>query len=60
MINKPKVFLAFSKLLRIIAKSGMSKTEIRNLLVMSCDTDDILVLVDVLDDLMVYKLDNEE
>lgn len=51
-LNKERTFLAFGKLLHMIATSGMPKQEIRNWIVKNCETDDILVLVDILDDLL--------
>lgn len=51
-LNKQKVFLSFGKLLHLIATSKMSKREIRDWLVKNCETDDIILLVDVLNDLL--------
>ena len=51
-LDKERTFLAFGKLLHMITTSGMSKQEIRNWIVKNSETDDILVLVDVLDDLL--------
>lgn len=54
-INKERIFLSFGKLLHIITTSGMSVREIRNWIVQNCETDDIIKLVDVLDDLMAKE-----
>jgi len=51
-MNKHKVFTSFSKLLHIIATSGMSVKEVRNWIIQNCESDEIIFLVDVLDDLL--------
>ena len=64
-IDKDRVFPAFASLLHIIATSGMPRKEVREWLVKSCKTDDIVVLLDVLDDLLInmgnrQMLENDE
>jgi len=48
----PRAFIALGKLLELIHRSGMTKGEIRDALVKNTNSDAILMLVDVLDDLM--------
>lgn len=60
MITKKKTFSAFGRLLNSIATSGLTKHEIRELLVKYCvDTSDIILLVEVLDDLLENPLKKE-
>ena len=51
-MNVERAFKSFSKLLHVLATSGLSIREFRNYLVQSCETSDILVLLDALDDLL--------
>jgi hypothetical protein len=58
--TRSRLFTGFGRMLHWVAISGLSKSEIRNMLVKHCETDDLLVLIDVFDDLLAKSQKGEK
>jgi len=57
MKTRAKLFKAFGRLLKAIKESGMSHAEARSAILVFADTDDIVFLLDVFEDLLLNLKD---
>ena len=57
--DKPRIFLALGKLIHVAVNTGMKKRELRDWLVKNTETNDLIALIDVFEDLYTASVKKE-